>query len=412
VSIDPRAELERVARDGLAHARNGTISRAAARMELPSSRYTDPARFAQERDRIFRRVPLMLAAGCELPRPGDYKTIEVAGVPVLLVRGKDGVVNALVNACTHRGTFVAKGCGHAARFTCPYHGWSFALDGSLLAVASAADFGPVDKQAMGLVRLPCAERAGLVWAILDPQSRVDIDAFLGGFGAMLDCFGLANCHFMEQRCLEGTNWKLAHDAHADWYHLPVLHRDSFGPQTGNRTIYTSYGPHLRMFRPEAEMPPPPPEHDLYRLQDEQPSDWPVEAMMTGGWLAFPNLTMYALYREGRRYININQIMPGAHVGQSFTIQTTLSEAAPDDTVIRHARHIADMVEAVVRDEDLPNSELQQRALSSGLLKSIWFGENEEGNQHFHRWFDAVLDTDDAGLASLLSWGGDGSPRSG
>jgi len=240
---------------------------------------------------------------------------------------------------------------------------------------------------------------------LDPCSTLDIDVFLGPFAAMLDCFGFDRWHFMDRRTLRGTNWKLAHDAHSDWYHLPVLHRDSFGPQTGNRAHYTSYGPHLRMFRPEPEMPPPPEAHDIYRLQDRQPAEWPVDAMLTGGWLAFPNLTMYPLYRGGRRYMNINQIMPGRHVAESFTVQITLCEDEPDETMRRGAKHIADMVERVVRDEDLATSSRQQRALESGLLPTVCFGRNEGGNQHFHRWFDLVLHTPDDALEALFSQGG-------
>lgn len=400
-----RAELERMAREGLDHARAGTMSLADGVMELDSSLFTDPARFQVEIARIFRRVPLMLAMSCEIRAPGDYKTIEVAGVPVLITRGKDGVARAMLNACTHRGTFVAQGCGHAARFTCPYHGWSFASDGQLLAVASPQDFGEVHKPALGLRPFPTFERAGMVFVILNPDSGLEIDGFLGPFGAMLECFGFGSWHLLEQRSVPGTNWKLAHDAHSDWYHLPVLHRDSFGPQTGNRALYSYFGAHHRMFRPEPEMPPPLPQHDLYQMQDRAPSDWSTEALMVGGWLIFPNITLYAIYRGGRRLLNLNQIMPGGKVDESLTIQLTLCEEEPDDELRDAARKIADMVAQVVRDEDLANSARQQRALDSGLLPKVRFGRNEGGNQHFHRWFDRVIETADEDMVALFAKGG-------
>ncbi len=405
--IDPatRLELERMAREGLDHARAGTMSLAEGVMELDASLYTDPGRFQAEIARIFRRVPLMLAMSCEISSPGDYKTIEVAGVPVLIMRGKDGTARAMLNACTHRGALLAEGCGHAGRFTCPYHGWSFAHDGQLLAVASPQDFGEVDKSALGLRQFPTFERAGMVFVILDPDSTLDIDSFLGPFGAMLEGFGFGSWHLLEQRSVPGTNWKLAHDAHSDWYHLPVLHRDSFGPQTGNRALYSYFGAHHRMFRPEPEVPPPLPQNDLYRQRDRVPSDWSIEALMVGGWLIFPNITLYALYRGGRRLLNLNQIMPGSHVGESLTIQLTLCEEQPDEDLRDAARKIADMVEQVVRDEDLANSARQQRALESGLLPKVRFGRNEGGNQHFHRWFDQVIATPDKDLAALFAKGG-------
>src|SRR5690606_5266119 len=134
MKLDPssRAELERAARDGLACTRSGILPGEDGILEVEAAAYSDPDRFAGELRSIFRRIPLMLAASCELPLPGDYKAIDVAGVPVLLIRAKDGAVRAFLNACTHRGAKLAEGCGAKTRLTCPFHGWTFSLDGKLL----------------------------------------------------------------------------------------------------------------------------------------------------------------------------------------------------------------------------------------------------------------------------------------
>lgn len=107
----------------------------------------------------------MLAASCELREPGDCKVMDVAGIPLLVMRGRDGAVRTFLNACTHRGARLMRECGHAARFTCPYHAWSFRLDGSLLAVPASEAFGDPDPDESRLVALPTTERAGLIWPI-------------------------------------------------------------------------------------------------------------------------------------------------------------------------------------------------------------------------------------------------------
>ena len=144
-----RDQLIEIAQDVLGHADAKTFRTADSTMTLPASMYTDPRRFHDELTKLFRRVPLMLAASCELRNTGDYKTMEVAGVPILLTRDRSGVAHALLNVCTHRGAPVASGVGNAARFVCPYHGWTYANDGALAAVASAKDFGETGSATSG-----------------------------------------------------------------------------------------------------------------------------------------------------------------------------------------------------------------------------------------------------------------------
>ena len=247
--LDVRNELLQAARETLAHARQGTNRPAPGVMEIDAALYTDPERFDLEKRLIFRRLPVVLAASCELREIGQYKTMEVAGVPVLLVRGADGVARALLNVCTHRGAIVAEGCGTAARFTCPYHAWVFDRQGALVGVASRREFGEVDVAARGLREFPVLEKAGLIWAVLDPESQLDIRTFLAGFDDLLEGFGLETWHHVNNRTLKGANWKLAFDAHLEFYHLPVLHRRSFGP-ISDKALFHFTGPHQRLTRPE------------------------------------------------------------------------------------------------------------------------------------------------------------------
>jgi nitrite reductase/ring-hydroxylating ferredoxin subunit len=158
-----RAQLINMARHNIGHAKAGTIEQAPDIVKVPVQNYFDPDRWQLEMDRIFRRMPLVLAMTDELRNPGDYKAMEAVGMPVLLSRGEDGEVRAFVNMCRHRGSQVMlPGCGNAHRFTCPYHAWTYDQEGALVGVYAPKDFGDVDKGENGLVPLPVAERAGMI----------------------------------------------------------------------------------------------------------------------------------------------------------------------------------------------------------------------------------------------------------
>ena len=107
---------------------------------------------------IFQTLPLMAAMTIEIPNPGDYKSLEITGVPILVTRCKDGKVNAFRNVCTHRGAIITEpGIGNKSRFSCPYHGWTYSNNGDLIGVTDKEKFGDFDSSCHGLSKLPCKE---------------------------------------------------------------------------------------------------------------------------------------------------------------------------------------------------------------------------------------------------------------
>ena len=97
----------------------------------PVSDYICPQQAALDRETFFRRGPIAIGLGCLLPSRGDYMTHDYTGVPILLVRRPEGSLGAPLNVCRHRGARVAEGCGTGATsFSCPYHGWTYHLDGA------------------------------------------------------------------------------------------------------------------------------------------------------------------------------------------------------------------------------------------------------------------------------------------
>jgi phenylpropionate dioxygenase-like ring-hydroxylating dioxygenase large terminal subunit len=167
-------QLIEMAKKLVHHGVNETMELVDGQKAVPATTYTDEALFQQERRQIFHRLPLMLAPSCELPNPGDYKAMEVAGIPVLVTRQSDGSAQAFLNSCTHRGNPIADGSGNAKRFTCNYHGWTFRNDGALMGIANANDFGTVDKASLCLKSFPTEERAGMIFVILNPKSELTV----------------------------------------------------------------------------------------------------------------------------------------------------------------------------------------------------------------------------------------------
>jgi nitrite reductase/ring-hydroxylating ferredoxin subunit len=134
---------------------------------IHASLYTDPRIFAEEMERIFHRGWVFVGHESEIPRPGDYVTRRIGTEPVVMVRSGESV-SVLINRCRHRGTLVCPADrGHARALTCPYHGWTYDLQGALLGVPYPGGYEAFDKTANGLARAARVDRyRGFVFASL------------------------------------------------------------------------------------------------------------------------------------------------------------------------------------------------------------------------------------------------------
>lgn len=388
-----KAQLIELARQDLMHGRNGTLDQVEDIYRVPVEKYFDQSRFDDEVQKIFRRLPLVLAATAELPKPGDYKAMDAAGVQVLLSRGRNGSVKAFVNMCSHRGArLVDNGAGTAHKFTCPYHAWTYSPEGDLVAIYSADDFGDVDQSCMGLTELPCLEASGIIWVILDPTSTLNIGDFLCGYESLLGEFGLKDWHHQHTQTLHGPNWKVAYDGYLDYYHLPILHRESFGSEMGNQANYYSWGPHTHLGRPDTS----------WAEYEHSPEEaWPTAQLLNGVWTIFPHVSI-ASFGGGGRSIMLSQLFPGTSPETSYTNQIFLMETAPEtDELKAEAQQQFDFLKHVVQEEDYATGIALQKNLSVGAKSHVLFGRNEGGGQRFHQWVDQILETSDEDLPALF-----------
>ncbi|MEP3052233.1 MAG: aromatic ring-hydroxylating dioxygenase subunit alpha [Erythrobacter sp.] len=397
-----RAQLIEMTRSLIAHGAADTMELADEVVRVPASAYTDPELFEREKQQIFKRLPLLVAPSCEVAEPGDFKAMVICGVPLLLSRQKDGSIAAFLNMCTHRGNRIAEGSGNTSRFMCGYHGWTFKQDGDLIGVASPQDFGAIDKAAHCLKRFPVYESAGLIWVTLDPQSKLSIPDYLCGYEDLLSSFGFEDWTLFSQRTLEGPNWKTAYDGYLDFYHLPVLHKDTFGADFYNRANFFEWGPHQRLSAPSkmATRVGSDIEEDLSKMSDDE---LPNDALLSGVWTVFPHISIASFYGGGQRGAMISQLFPGSHVGESFTTQYYVMENQPEtDEDIKAAHEQFDFLEVVVRDEDYATGKRQHEALQSGLMDEVLFGRNERGGQVFHQWAKKLVDASDDELLTIFA----------
>lgn len=358
------------------HYRNTSTDMVDAQWREPVSSYQDPELWQREVQAVHRSVPLPLALSCELPGPGSYKAVDAVDTPVIITRGRDGSLSAVVNACRHRGgELVPEGTGTTRRFTCPYHAWSYDLAGCLTGVTAEETFGPVDKTAMHLLSLPVAERAGIVFVSLDRTAQLDLDSWLGpDLITLLDGLELASCYHHSTRMLEGPNWKVVVDGYLEGYHFASLHRTTvFRTNLSNMAAFDSWGPHQRnafALRPIAD------------AVDTPREAWDPTACVGAIYWLFPGLAIAGGWRE---QVAVSLVLPGRTWDTSRTEQLILLRHEPaDDEERKSADHTRDWFHDVVLDEDYAAGFGVQRGLAAMAEQEFVFGRNEPGVQHFHR----------------------------
>jgi carnitine monooxygenase subunit len=388
-----REKLVAMAERTIAHNKAGTVHLTESVTTIPSSNYFDPERWQREVDMIFKRVPLLLAMTAEIKEVNTYKAIDVVGMPILISRGADGVARAFVNMCSHRGAqLVDPGIGTARRFACPYHNWTYNQEGDLVGVFKQDDFGQLDTSCLGLTQLPIAERAGLIWVTLSPDSKLDFDAFFAGYDEMLEFCDFASMNHFGTRILAGPNWKISFDGYVDFYHLPILHKNTFGPDMSPDALFHRVGPHQRVTGPRG---------NWAKLEGRPTSEWPDSVLTGGVWSVFPHGSIAGFEIEGHKIYQVARVFPGATADESVTYLDFISTAPKTDEFIAAANKQIAFLENVVRDEDYATGLKIQRTVKTGAKKVLHFGRNEGGAQYVHGWLDALLVTADEDLNELF-----------
>jgi phenylpropionate dioxygenase-like ring-hydroxylating dioxygenase large terminal subunit len=190
---------------------------------LPAWCYTDAAFHAREVERIFLRVWNFVGRAELVARPGDYMAFDFAGVPVVILRDGDGQVRAFVNSCRHRGTKILDGQGNCRALRCPYHSWTFALDGTLQVAPQMEDTKGFDKKDYGLVPIRLETWEGFLFICFDAQAPSLMDV-LGDLPRTLASYKFADMVCVRRKEYDlACNWKIYVENAMESYHVPTVH---------------------------------------------------------------------------------------------------------------------------------------------------------------------------------------------
>ena len=216
----------------------------------PVSTYTCPQQAERERELLFRGHPLFFALSCELAKPGDYRADDLSGVPILVVRGATAAqrLPQRLPAPRRQGRHRI-GLGQApVRVPVP----RLHLRSRRPADEAAAEgFPGLDCADRSLVRIPVAERHGLIWVQATPGAALDVDALLGGLGPEMASYGLASySHYKTETLAKEMNWKLVIDTFLETWHVATLHRETVGPIfQPNVNAFDAFGRNGRLIIP-------------------------------------------------------------------------------------------------------------------------------------------------------------------
>ncbi len=341
--------------------------------EVPAWHYTSHARFEEERAGLFARVPTVVAHESELAEVGACMTVDVAGVPLLVVRGADGQVRAFRNACRHRSTRLVTlddaPCRKKA-IVCPYHGWTYDLEGARIHAPREESFGGADAARKALVPAFAAVRHGLVWASLVP---FDVAAHLSSIDDELASMAPPGAVLYRRvtREVKG-NWKLIVDAFLDGYHIRHLHRD---------TVYRFFVDGLSQAEPAGDhIRAATGRRTLLEARGTRLEDADLRLLATPSYVVFPS-TVLILHPD---YTSVLTMTPEAADRTRFVHMMLIPPGSHTDAEEKHwAKSFSLIDEGVFLREDLATVEAMQRGLAAGANDTLLFGDLEQASLWFH-----------------------------
>ena len=356
------------------HLDHGTTDLSDTTWREPVANYRSADRLDRELECVLRRHPVLFCPSAALPTPGSYVARDAAGVPIVAVRGRDGVARAFRNACRHRGTAVASGQGCEQSLVCPYHGWVYRLDGALRHVPDEYGFPGLDKDTRGLVAVDTTEHGGMVFVCQDaPLTGPDpleatVPDLLGG----------------GQELLGGTddvvdaNWKVLVEGFLEGYHLKATHPDTFLPYGyDNVTVVETFGPHSRVTFPFRR---------IEALRDVAPVERRLDGAVTLVYHLFPNVIVAVL----SHHTTVVVLEPLSTETTRFITYQLTNRRPTGERRVEASRDANFVLLGAIEDRNVARA--VQRGLASGANETLEFGRFEGALMHFHRQLTHLVDS--------------------
>lgn len=348
---------------------------------LPAWTYSDPEFFALEQERVFRPSWQVVCHESDLAGPGEWRTLDYLGESVIVIRGVDGALRAFANVCRHRGSRLLDGAGGCAKkLVCPYHAWTYDLDGRLAGVPDAAGYPALDKDKAGLAPVECDIWRGFVFIRLEDDGGPPVSAMMAPYEAQIAPYRLADLRALGRVTLRPrpVNWKNVGDNYSDGLHIPVAHPGL------TRLFGRGYGveaeEHVdRMWGDMVERPSANWSERMYQRLLPTAPNLPPEAQRR--WLYFklwPNVA-FDIYPD---QVDFMQWLP---VGPTETLIREISYALDDDRrELRAARYLNWRINRRVNAEDTALIERVQQGMTSRSFTVGPLSESEVCLRNFCR----------------------------
>lgn len=359
------------------------------RAGMPPWTYFNKELFQLEQDELFRRHWQLACHVSDIPQEGDWTTFDIAGERALIVRGKDKVVRAFHNVCRHRGSRVVAGesgrCKSA--MVCPFHGWSYNLDGTLRAVPKAKTFPKLDPVTHGLVPLEHEIWHGFVFVRFKPGPQGSVASLMALHETEASAYRLDEVrpYSPQTRDMMDVNWKAVRDVDNEGYHVPIAHpalHDLYGQQ------YKDGRPSLGVSRSEGRITGVAPRFwSVRNYVKHRPDMAHLPAEAKGRWVylgMFPNLVIM-LYPD---LVGFYQELP-FEVGK--TVQRMAYYAPPDDRrEAKVARYLAHRIDRVTGAEDTQLIKWSWESMQSSGFSNMILSDLEAGVRDYHDALRATI----------------------
>ncbi|MXO50632.1 Rieske 2Fe-2S domain-containing protein [Erythrobacter gaetbuli] len=346
---------------------------------VPAHVYTDPGYWQREKAAIFDRLPQIICPSALVPDAGMAVPHDATGRALLITRDAQGTAHVFLNVCRHRGTRLVEGnevqC--TKKLVCPYHAWTYSVDGRLLALPRPDTFPDLDKGSMGLVELPSLETGGLIWFC--PKEETADFSYARKLGEDFDALGMGEHVLFRRKTHEVKgNWKLIMDAFLESYHVTRLHAQTIGPFFKDGvTSGDMVGPHARSAVGRLE------EMDGVDLTDMAQ----LRRVVTFAYQMLPG----ALIIPSPDYINLMVMMPQSHELTLVEDFMLIPEHPSTDKARDHwERSWALLDGGVFASEDFRAAELGQQGLATGVVPELTLGTMESGIRRYHETVEEAL----------------------
>ena len=357
---------------------------AASVRTVPSSHYTDPEHLQRERERVFGRAWIVVATEAELARPGDFVVFDELGESMIAVRDESGRIRVLHNSCRHRGSRMLEGCGRVRSLDCPYHGWSYGLDGSLKGVPRIGGFEALDRNRMGLHEVRASTWLGFVWINLDRDAPPLMDT-LGDLPGELAPYRLEEMRPIAlKQDIVPANWKSMLENAMDFYHVPFVHGRTINRHVTQGPDLRSYGDHTRQRLPIAAYGW---RASLDRRCTRGGPYTPLQVSALHKYLLFPNLLINVL----PYHLTVMQVFPID--SRSCRLRYAFCRRRGARGVELARAYATWLASRYILWEDLVVLDRFQRGVDTRRVQTQTLHEEEAAASHFHgaleRWMNTA-----------------------